>query len=423
MEIVDIQTRDNGNPFFSPFLGESSSTERWWKELPGSIIDQNKDSMLKHYYTRDIKTIFARFYRSPTESMFAIEVWASSRVIKASEDVLAHSRARLTRFKANSTLYKSITFAERIKILRDHRNILENSRDRVDKHIRKFKVSSLHAMQISKNLQREYQQEVEMMLLRLQEILMGMQAVVRTNEQLIQDTLFDLQLELTKMQLAESRRSIEQNATMKRLTTLAFIFIPVSTVAGIFGMNVQGLADTEPWVFLVTALLLVFITMLGAGYRHVKALMSAAEAIAYRHSRQEKPSLSVQGTGMISTRKSSITQSVKTYARKLQVWTFVLSAKAWVAMFALWSLFLIPFQLAHFLLHGAIEYGVTQEEVHRRRRIQVDDAWARSMVRESILNWRIQKQHTVWYNRFFWEAATIPALAYAYILHRLDPIV
>ena len=69
------------------------------------------------------------------------------------------------------------------------------------------------------------------------------------------DTITDLQRELTLLQLEESRKSIEQNDQVRKLTILAFFFIPISAVSSIFGMNVQELQlpQHQPriWVFVV----------------------------------------------------------------------------------------------------------------------------------------------------------------------------
>lgn len=63
-----------------------------------------------------------------------------------------------------------------------------------------------------------------------------------------------MQMELTNLQIQESRQAIAQADTVANLTILAFIFIPISTVAGIFGMNVIEIGDgTRLWMFGVTA--------------------------------------------------------------------------------------------------------------------------------------------------------------------------
>lgn len=55
--------------------------------------------------------------------------------------------------------------------------------------------------------------------------------------------------------LKESRKSIEQNHTVKKLTQLAFIFIPLSFVTGAFGMNLSVLntGSAKTWQVVVSA--------------------------------------------------------------------------------------------------------------------------------------------------------------------------
>lgn len=68
------------------------------------------------------------------------------------------------------------------------------------------------------------------------------------------NTFSDMQIELTNLQVQESRQAMEQADTVAKLTILAFVFIPISTVAGIFGMNVVEITGgTRIWVFGVTA--------------------------------------------------------------------------------------------------------------------------------------------------------------------------
>ncbi len=55
--------------------------------------------------------------------------------------------------------------------------------------------------------------------------------------------------------LEESRRAIEQNDKVKRLTRLAFVFISLSFVTGVFGMNLKtlGTGQAEIWQIVVGA--------------------------------------------------------------------------------------------------------------------------------------------------------------------------
>ncbi|KAL8912617.1 MAG: hypothetical protein Q9171_002419 [Xanthocarpia ochracea] len=69
----------------------------------------------------------------------------------------------------------------------------------------------------------------------------------------------DLHMELTTLQIEESRKAIRQGAVIKRLTALAFVFIPISTVCSAFGMNLREFGKVLPpaWVFAVVALTVV----------------------------------------------------------------------------------------------------------------------------------------------------------------------
>lgn len=59
---------------------------------------------------------------------------------------------------------------------------------------------------------------------------------------------------ISNMSLLESRRSIDEAHAVTRLTELAFIFIPLSFSASIFGMQVESFANPVPiWYFFVVA--------------------------------------------------------------------------------------------------------------------------------------------------------------------------
>lgn len=91
----------------------------------------------------------------------------------------------------------------------------------------------------------------------LQWVLDDIDDALRNNER-------DLQIELTTLQIEESRKAIHQGAVVKRLTALAFIFIPISTVCSAFGMNIQELGNGLPsvWIFAVVALTIATTTAL-----------------------------------------------------------------------------------------------------------------------------------------------------------------
>lgn len=82
------------------------------------------------------------------------------------------------------------------------------------------------------------------------------------------------QVRLAETQLEESRKAIQQADTIKRLTILAFIYIPIQTAASIFGMNMRELKDNPSvWVFVATAAVLLAATISAAGWQHILPLV------------------------------------------------------------------------------------------------------------------------------------------------------
>jgi hypothetical protein len=68
------------------------------------------------------------------------------------------------------------------------------------------------------------------------------------------------QITFTQTQITKSRKAIEQADTVRRLTILAFYSIPVTSVTGIFGMN-MGM-EFDLWVFGVTLAAILGTTLL-----------------------------------------------------------------------------------------------------------------------------------------------------------------
>lgn len=70
------------------------------------------------------------------------------------------------------------------------------------------------------------------------------------------------QLLMSSISVRDSQQSIEQSQRATRLTQLAFIYIPLSFVTGIFGMNIQEINSTglSIWVCFVTLTIIVVLT-------------------------------------------------------------------------------------------------------------------------------------------------------------------
>lgn len=70
------------------------------------------------------------------------------------------------------------------------------------------------------------------------------------------------QLLMATMSVLESQKGLEQTTRINRLTQLAFIYIPLSFVTGIFGMNIRELTGTGPhiWSFFATLVVVGILT-------------------------------------------------------------------------------------------------------------------------------------------------------------------
>lgn len=68
-------------------------------------------------------------------------------------------------------------------------------------------------------------------------------------------------LDASLKSLEESRMGIDHNHAVKRLTQLAFVFIPLSFVTGVFGMNIDLLADpgAKWWTSVIAATIVYLI--------------------------------------------------------------------------------------------------------------------------------------------------------------------
>lgn len=93
----------------------------------------------------------------------------------------------------------------------------------------------------------------------------------RRATRMVQD-LTQSEIGLWSMEVSE--RSIEETASVIRLTQLAFIFVPLSFVTSLYGMNVKEISGdgVRIWVFFVTAICVMFLVLsiwLNAGLRKI----------------------------------------------------------------------------------------------------------------------------------------------------------
>ena len=295
-----------------------------------------------------------------------------------------------------------------IALLRKYRYALMNSRERLVAHTRDFERSIE-----TSNLEDELKAELRLKdhLKELKETENTFQTVINRNEQITQDCLFDLQIQLAQTQLEESRRSIQQNDTVRRLTVLAFIFVPVSTVSSVFGMNVRGIDDVQPWKFTTTLVLVLLFVLLLAQYQSVVALLSAVEATAFDHATLTSPISQFTGRqGLRSGLRESLRTIVSVFSHAV------------VAFFAIISLLLVPLKYLVYQLKLAIQYGVKQQDIHRERRLDLAESSGQAMMRESIDDWLQEMRDRHWCYRAFWRCMFLPAVAFAFVMHHLAPL-
>jgi Mg2+ and Co2+ transporter CorA len=91
-------------------------------------------------------------------------------------------------------------------------------------------------------------------------LIQALEKLVTQGSEQVQDLLYEMNyftaiasLKESKLAVQVSEQGIAQNARVKTLTQLAFVFIPLSAVASLFGMNLVVLKSGagEVWMFIV----------------------------------------------------------------------------------------------------------------------------------------------------------------------------
>ena len=100
----------------------------------------------------------------------------------------------------------------------------------------------------------------------------------RISTDLIQETDILIQRITNLISIDEGYRSRDQNQSIRRLTWITFIFLPLVFTAGLFGMNVDLFRNQPSWRFYVYAsLIIVFMIILG--YAMIRSRRRAARII------------------------------------------------------------------------------------------------------------------------------------------------
>jgi Mg2+ and Co2+ transporter CorA len=76
---------------------------------------------------------------------------------------------------------------------------------------------------------------------------------------------------LSTMSILKSQKSIEQSEQVNKLTRLAFVYIPLSYISSVFGMNVKEIQSSSPiWVFFVAAISFTLLSVCLVSCQNIK---------------------------------------------------------------------------------------------------------------------------------------------------------
>ena len=241
----------------------------------------------------------------------------------------------------------------------------------------------------------EQKSEATTLIHHLEKLQKEAEGIMELNERLIADCFFDLQIELSHTQVLESRKSMEQDASIARLQILAFIFIPVSTVASVFGMNVNGFTDIDARLFIIAIVLVLSLSLVIAAFNSIRAICSAFEAKAYSWATLPDMNRYYYTTGYTSYWKAVTVGKYWSWSISFE-FVRVLGSRLCVAVFATIALALTPFEILWYELFRCIDYGARQEQLHRVRRLRVSDRRAREVVVGSVRAWVQHTRELTW---------------------------
>jgi hypothetical protein len=91
-----------------------------------------------------------------------------------------------------------------------------------------------------------------------------------------------LEQQVSKLALQDARTSLREARDLKRISYMAFIFVPLSLTSSFFGMNVRELdsGSTPLWVFIVTAIAILLSSILIVGISGSKWFETLGKAIS-----------------------------------------------------------------------------------------------------------------------------------------------
>ena len=431
---VGIQVQDNGNPFTSRLYQEEKPALSFWSDEDRGYNDAEDSCgtqlLSPNLGFSDLFELFELAQDRDALRVFALNIWASRRATRALEDSLRNARERLNQLKVPQHSFGKILVDTRIVILRDHRDILKRTIKKINDNIQQLKIAifdnetALQTAQKEQKLrgattQKDWKSETKVLTYHLRRLRSEAEEILQTNQCFIEDCLFDLQIELNNAQLLESRKSIEQNASSKRLQILAFIFIPISTVASIFGMNVDGFSGIDVWKFVVATVSVLVFSLLLAASSSIRALYSALEAAAFAYTTwptSQTVEYDTRRRSCYRTLMSGILNWQRTFG-----YVIPLISRLCVSVFALAAFVSTPFEMFWYKLLCWIDYGWKQEERHKVRRLRIANRDARELVSESVSHWLEHTRKLAWGKKIFSYILFPLMFFWAYIVYRVDP--
>ena len=424
---IATQVLDDGNPFTSMLYEEPTAASSHWKQEK-QAKDHNTSIVRKLSSDFGFKDLFESFQMEEYHDghcTYALNLWASSRALRALEKSLRDARDRLSQLVLSDELSERVSVATRTNILRHYRHTLFQTLKRINTNIKQLKISMSDNDSLIGSTEGQQSSDARDLIDQFRRLRMDAERNIDTNEHLIEDCLFDIQVELANTQLLESKKAMEQDASSKRLQVLAFIFLPVSTVASIFGMNVSGFVNVDVWKFVIATILVLALSLFIAAFNSIRALLSALEAAAF--SLATWPS--IKGNMYSAGYEPWYDRSKKEFWWRNFCWMmrtayryFIpLVSRCCVGTFAVLAFAVTPIELFWYQLFRWIEYGSKQEQLQKLRRLRVSDKRVRKLIWISVQSWTEYTTTLVWETRttsymlfpfmFFW----------AYIMYRVEP--
>ncbi|KAK5947720.1 hypothetical protein OHC33_011266, partial [Knufia fluminis] len=227
-----------GNPFFTRYF-QTQDNVLLEPLISNDGTDKMRNSKADHYCAELVSEL-SSCNGDEIKIRDAISLWGIGKCVIASRTVL-----NVLALDIGTPPYRD-RFRDTVEKTASEPSGIRSRRDelaRLKKQLTEYKkrLVSLHESFWQKNQDvkaSQFQATTKRLLDNIEEMHSEIDDLLTTISRQLKDAFEDLQILLTQTQLKDSRISLHQNATMRRLTALAFIFIPLSAISSVFGMNV-----------------------------------------------------------------------------------------------------------------------------------------------------------------------------------------